>query len=215
VVGYVRVSTGEQALSGAGLDAQRAALDAAAVAGGWQLVEVCVDAGLSGRTMAGRPGLARAIATVESGGADALAVAKSDRLSRSVRELSTLLERAQRSGWSLVALDVGMDTATPTGEAMAHMLATFAQLERRLVGQRTREALAAKRAAGVRLGRPPVVPTAVRRRITEERQRGSTWRAIAAGLNADEIPTAHDGRRWWPSVVHRLGEDRTKATVGP
>ena len=84
---------------------------------------------------------------------------------------------------------------------MANVLATFAQFERRLIGQRTRDALAMKRAAGVVLGRPRTMREEVRRRIVAERAAGRSTPAIAAGLNADGVPTAHGGRRWYPSTV--------------
>jgi DNA invertase Pin-like site-specific DNA recombinase len=83
-----------------------------------------------------------------------LVVAKLDRLSRSMIDFTGVMAKAQKQGWALVALDCAVDTTTPAGEAMAHVLATFAQFERRLIGQRTREALAVKRKQGVRLGRP-------------------------------------------------------------
>jgi DNA invertase Pin-like site-specific DNA recombinase len=76
---------------------------------------------------------------------------------------------------------------------MAHMLATFAQFERRLISQRTKEALAVKRASGVRLGRPPMVPKMVARRIQRGRARGDSFRRIAADLNETGVPTAQGG----------------------
>src|SRR5438876_9850059 len=94
---------------------------------------------------------------------------------------------------ALVALDCAVDTSTPAGEAMAHVLATFGQFERRLIGQRTKEALAAKKASGVRLGRPPTVPKAVVRRIQRQRARGDSFRVIAQTLNDDDVPTAQGG----------------------
>ena len=78
-------------------------------------------------------------------------VAKLDRLSRSMLDFAALMNAAQKQGWALVALDLGVDTSTPYGEMMANVLATFAQFERRLISQRTKEALAQKRAAGVQL----------------------------------------------------------------
>ena len=84
-----------------------------------------------------------------------------DRLSRSVIHFSELLGVAARQGWSVVALDLGVDTTTPTRELLGHIVASTAQYERRLIGQRTREALARKRAEGVVLGRPPVIPVDV------------------------------------------------------
>ena len=84
---------------------------------------------------------------------------------------------------------------------MANVLATFAQFERRLIGQRTKEALAAKRAQGVRLGRPTTMPAAVRERIRRQRAAGMTLTAIAEALNASKTPTAQGGRQWYPSTV--------------
>src|SRR5437870_13276846 len=98
------------------------------------------------------------------------------------------MERSRREGWSLVALDLGVDTSTPSGEMMANVLATFAQFERRLISQRTKEALAQKRAQGVRLGRPPSLPRQVERRILRERDAGRTFAAIAERLNASGVP---------------------------
>jgi DNA invertase Pin-like site-specific DNA recombinase len=116
-------------------------------------------------------------------------------------DFTAIMARATRQGWALVALDCAVDTTTPAGEAMANVLATFAQFERRLIGQRTREALAAKRAAGVRLGRPQSLPVAVRRRIVAEREAGRSFAAIARELNAESVPTGQGGRQWWPSTV--------------
>jgi len=81
------------------------------------------------------------------------------------------------------------------------VLATFSQFERRLIGQRTKEALAAKKAQGVRLGRPPVLPQRVVRRIERERARGNSLQKIADALNAAAVPTAHGGARWHASTV--------------
>jgi DNA invertase Pin-like site-specific DNA recombinase len=84
---------------------------------------------------------------------------------------------------------------------MANVLATFAQFERRLIGQRTKEALAEKRRRGVKLGRRPELPQKVARRIKRERSRGDSLRSIAAGLNADRVPTAHGGKQWWAETI--------------
>jgi DNA invertase Pin-like site-specific DNA recombinase len=81
VVGYVRVSTDEQADSGVGLDAQRTAIVGECARRGWRLVAVHTDAGVSGKSMKGRPALAEALHAVESGQAEGIVVAKLDRLS--------------------------------------------------------------------------------------------------------------------------------------
>ena len=114
VAGYVRVSTSEQVESGAGLDAQRRALREEAQRRGWVLA-LYEDAGASGKSLSGRPGLQAALAAVEGGHADALAVAKLDRLSRSLLDFASIVERARKRGWNLVCLDIGIDLSTPAG----------------------------------------------------------------------------------------------------
>ena len=192
VLGYVRVSTDEQSNSGAGLQAQRAAIVAECERRGWQLVEVIEDAGYSAKDMK-RPGVQEALRVLEAGEASALVVAKLDRLSRSMLDFTALMAKAQKQSWALVALDCAVDTSTPTGEAMANMLATFAQFERRLISQRTKEALAVKRANGVRLGRPPTLPQPVVRRIQRQRARGDSLRKIA---DEPERVRRADRARW-------------------
>ena len=201
VVGYVRVSTDEQTSSGLGLEAQRAAIEAECERRGWVLDTVYEDAGASGKSMVGREGLQDALQTVKSHRATALVVAKLDRLSRSLLDFSTLMVRSQKEGWALVILDLGVDTTTPSGEMIANVMATFAQFERRLIGQRTKDALAVKKRQGVRLGRPPSLSTDVVKRITRERKVGKSLRAIADGLNGDRVKTGHGGVKWHASTV--------------
>jgi DNA invertase Pin-like site-specific DNA recombinase len=131
-------------------------------------------------------------------------VAKLDRLSRSMLDFAKLMAKATSEHWALAALDVAVDTSTPSGEAMANMLATFSQFERRLISQRTKEALAVKKASGVRLGRPPTTPRAVVRRIQRQRARGDSLRKIADSLNRDEVPTTQGGARWYAATVRHV-----------
>jgi DNA invertase Pin-like site-specific DNA recombinase len=208
VLAYLRVSTEQQAESGAGLDAQRMAIQTEIDRRGWTRVEWVIDSAWSGRDL-DRPELDSALARLEAGGAEVLIASKLDRISRSVHDFSGLLDRASRQGWQLVCLDVDVDTSTPSGELVAHMVASTAQYERRVISQRTKDALAAKRAAGVRLGRPAVLPERVVRRVIEERAAGSTLRAIAEGLTADGEPTARGGAVWSTSSVQAVlgGQD--------
>ena len=199
-VGYARVSTEEQAESGAGINAQVAAIEGEVERRGWELIRNIDVDNASGKRM-NRPGLAAALASLTNGHADVLVVAKLDRLSRSMLDFCLLLEQARREGWSLVILDLGIDLTTASGEVMAHVAAAFAQFERRLIGQRTRDALAEKRKAGVRLGRPSVLGADVVARITAARGTGETLGAIADSLNGEGIPTAHGGAQWHPSTV--------------
>jgi DNA invertase Pin-like site-specific DNA recombinase len=202
VLGYVRVSTEEQGLSGAGLQAQRAAILAECDRRGWSLVEVIEDVGKSGKDLK-RPGIRAALEILAAGQASALVVSKLDRISRSLIDFAGIMVIAQKQSWALVALDVQVDTSTPSGEAMAHMLATFSQFERRLISERTKSALAQKRAGGVRLGAPPMIDDRVARRVRDERDAGRPLREIAERLNSDGVPTARGGL-WRASTLQRV-----------
>lgn len=201
---YRRVSTAEQEESGLGLAAQGAALYGEVSRRGWEVVSDLHDAE-SGRAMRKRPNLAVTLELLAAGGADVLLVSRMDRATRSLADWCRLIEASQREGWALVALDSPADPTTAHGEAMAAMTVVFSQLERRLIGQRTREALAIKRAAGVKLGRPRVVAPAVVERIKRERtEDGRSWAEIARRLTADGIPTAHGATRWADATVRKL-----------
>jgi DNA invertase Pin-like site-specific DNA recombinase len=201
---YLRVSTDKQRDSGAGLAAQRTAIEADAQRRGWERSSLLfIEDVLSGKS-AKRPGLERARAVLANGEASTLIVAKMDRLSRSLLDFARIMADAQRQGWALLALDAPADPTTPAGELMATMLAAFAQHERRLIGERTRAALAEKQAQGVVLGRPRVLSAAVRERIVTERDEGATFDLIAARLTVDGVPTARGGARWHASSVRKL-----------
>jgi DNA invertase Pin-like site-specific DNA recombinase len=208
VIGYVRVSTDEQHASGAGVSAQRAAITAECERRGWQLLRIIgEDSGASSATLE-RSGLQRALDILDRGNADVLVVAKLDRLSRSVAQGAQVMDRAKRKGWSLVALDFGLDTTTPAGEMVANVILSTAQYERRLIGQRTKDALAAKREQGIRLGRPQTLPDEIVERILAARHAGSSYRAIAAQLEADGVPTARGGGTWYASAVRAVCESQ-------
>jgi DNA invertase Pin-like site-specific DNA recombinase len=186
--------------SRAGLEAQRRAIAAACKRRRWRLLERVEDAGRSA-TEVNRPGVGEALRVLERGDEQALVAAKLDRLSQALLDLAALIASAQKHGWALVALDCALEPTTPAGEETANVLATFAPLERELISQRTREALALKRSQGVRLGRPPTISPYVIDRIKRERKAGNSLAAIANGLNADRIPTAQGGRRWYPATI--------------
>lgn len=200
VVGYVRVSTDEQGESGAGLQVQREAIESEVARRGWTLQHIHRDVA-SGKDTEHRPGFAACIKAVQTGAAGTLMVAKLDRLSRSMLDTAKLLADSQKAGWSLIALDVGVDTSTPAGEFMGHVMASIAQWERRTIGQRTKDALGAKRAAGVKLGRPTTMdPTAVAL-IRTLRKAKQSYQAIADVLNESGTPTAQGGKAWHASTV--------------
>ncbi len=204
IAAYIRVSTREQAEDGHGLDAQRAEILRTAQAKGWQVVAWCVDAGVTGASLSGRDGWTEAVALAESGEVDGIVATKIDRVSRSVADFANLVCEAKTCKWNLVVLDIGLDLSSPTGEFVATIMCAAAQLERRMIGARTKDGLAAAKAKGVRLGRPRSLPEDVALRVAELRQQGATLAAIADQLNADQIPTARGGVRWYPNTIRAI-----------
>jgi DNA invertase Pin-like site-specific DNA recombinase len=101
-----------------------------------------------------------------------------------------------------VALDLGLDMTTPLGSATG-VASVFGELERRLISQRTRDALAAKRADAVPLGRPRVFDAEARARIVELRAAGGSWRDVAATMADEGWPTAHGGQ-WLGNTCRRI-----------
>lgn len=203
VLGYVRVSTESQADSGASLISQTEAIKAEVARNGWTLLAIIEDAGLSAKSM-NRPGLIEALGKLRKGDADILMAAKLDRLSRSTKDVCELGDMAKHYGFDLCLLDARIDTTTPHGRAQLSMMATFAQLERELCGQRTKEALAVKAAAGVRLGRRVQVEQGTTDMILKMRTQGMTLRAIADQLNRDGLRTGHGGNKWHASTVNAI-----------
>jgi DNA invertase Pin-like site-specific DNA recombinase len=203
-VPYRRVSTREQADKGAGLDAQRTALnfgltmkDATALT--WD----CVDRGKSGKNLQ-RDGLDATLKLIRAGQAGGLMVSKLDRLSRSLLDFAYLMATAEKEGWNIVALDLGVDLATPSGKAMAGMLAVFAEFERNVISQRTKDGLAEKKAQGVLIGRRSNVSDDTMRLIVSSWLADSNYSAVARVLNEAKIPTAQGGKMWYPMVISKL-----------
>ncbi len=114
VVGYIRVSTTQQADEGVSLDAQRARLEAYAIAMNLEIVAIEVDAGVSAKNM-DRPGLKKALEALDNGTAAGLLIFKLERLTRNVYDLGTLLDRYFSSKFALLSVCDSIDTRSATG----------------------------------------------------------------------------------------------------
>jgi len=198
VIGYLRVSTDRQDY---GVDAQREIISREAERRGWD-VHYIVDHGKSARSLR-RDGVQQALALLDAGEYDTLVVAKLDRLSRSVVDFGNILKRATQRGWRLIALDLGIDMTTPTGQLVAGILMQVAEWEAKIIGERTKAALAvAKKERGIVPGPASAVPASVSEHIAGMRAEGLTLQAIADDLNAAGIESPKGGR-WYPTSVRR------------
>ena len=142
---------------------------------------------------------------VRSGNVAGLVAAKVDRLG-SGSDVVRLAEEAQRDGWRLVVLDIGLDTASPTGMLVLTVLAGVAAFERERIGARNREWKAQARVRGTHRG-AHAADRAVADRIIAAREAGRSYRAIAADLDADGVPTARGGK-WQAASVRSVERTR-------
>jgi peptidoglycan hydrolase-like protein with peptidoglycan-binding domain/DNA invertase Pin-like site-specific DNA recombinase len=200
-LGYVSVCD-KESFDDPRVKAQMDAIDSLCERRGWRLLELVRDKEVPSGKALERPGLGYALECLEAGQASCLVVANLRRLSHSVADLGRILEVIGRNGGRLVALDVGVDTATPEGRKAANVLVSVSGWERQRLAERTRQGLEAARAKGGAVGRPSVhdVP-ALKQWIVELRNSGLTLQAIADRLNAEGVPTLRGGEKWRPSAV--------------
>ena len=208
-VAYYRVSTDKQGKSGLGLEAQRVAVEDFLDGGNWDLVEEFTEVESGSRK--DRPELEGAMAACRKYKAT-LVIAKLDRLARNVAFVANLME----SGVEFVAVDMPQ-----ANKLTVHILAAVAEHERELISQRTREALAAAKARGVKLGNPNIAMARAKGQlvikskadkhaqnvlpiITAIRDAGVTsLRGMANALNQRGIETARGGS-WHAASVGRI-----------
>ena len=205
-IAYYRVSTEEQGKDGHGLDAQRRAVQSYLRAHGGELTGEYTE--IESGKKNNRPELQTAIKACRRGKVTLL-IAKLDRLGRNVAFIATLMD----SKVEFVCCD-----NPHANELMIHILAAFAQHERKQISKRTKEGLAAAKAKGVQLGNPRIHEVNQPRQeeadrfalrmipvIEEIKAAGhTTRRAIADELNRRSIPTAKEGKRWFPNTVQLL-----------
>lgn len=152
VVGYVRVSTDRQAKEGQSLKAQEDSICSFAAAHGLKVDRIYRENGASGKDTE-RQELARLRSDLDK--IDVVIVYRFDRISRSVVDLYGLLEEFQVAGVAFQSVNEGVDTGSAIGKFVMNILAGLAQMERELIGERTRDTLAKMQAAGKHVGRVP------------------------------------------------------------
>lgn len=219
-IGYIRVSTKDQADSGLSLDAQVRKIEEFCKFKSIQLTEIIRDEDVSASIpLKERPGGARLVDLAKNGGIAVVAI-KLDRLFRDAHDCLGVTKGWDEVGTTLLLLDIGVDTTTAMGRAFLTNAATYAELERNLISERTREALHQIKLDGGVLGstgfgwsRSDEVDQNGRRKIIlvqaevetlvlckTMRASGHTLQQIADALNAKGIKTKRN-TRWYPSTV--------------
>jgi DNA invertase Pin-like site-specific DNA recombinase len=179
-LGYVRVSTEEQAREGMSLEAQRARITTWCELNGYTLLGMHEDAGLSGRRADTRPGLQAALEAVTRERA-VLVVYSLSRVSRSTRDMLGIAEQLEAAGADLVSLTERIDTTGAAGRMVFRLLAVLNEFERDVIAERVSATLQHKKANGKAVSRAP---------------RGMRLERDADGRNAVAVPDpASDGLR--------------------
>ena len=221
-VGYVRVSTEDQAREGVSLEAQEARIMSWCKSKGYELKRIYSDAGISGFKMKNRPGLQKALKAAGKG--DAFIVFSLSRFSRSVIECLTELDALSKRGVDFVSLSENIDTTTAMGKAFSGVLAIFNQLYRDQISEQTRAALTHKKNKGQKTGgdvpfgydvkvnpmsgEKYLVPNereqAVLEAVVKKRQEGLSLRMIAQDLEASGVHTKRGLTSWHSQTVSRM-----------
>ena len=197
ILGYVRVSTDKQDISP---EVQEAELRKEAERMGYELT-IITELAVSAATVAKRPLMVAAMADLKAGKYHGIMVSKLDRLSRNMEDGTKLLADSTRQGWRIICLDLGVDTATIMGAGMYNMALNFAEIERKFIGKRTKDAMA-KLKETKHVGRPRGLPAETVAHVVKLRET-LTMKAVADQLNEDGTPSAN-GEPWTPSKVQSV-----------
>ena len=214
-IGYIRVSSAQQAQEGVSLEAQQAKIEQWCLANGYELVNVFKDEGISGKRMDTRQGLQDALATIKKG--TAFVFYSMSRVARSTKDMLSIGDLITKKRADMVSVIEDFDTTSASGKLMFQMLAVLAEFERNLVGERTATVLQNKKAnKQVYTNQTPYGFKAVNGRLEQVKQevkvvaeiqqaraKGKTLQAIADNLNSRGIPTKTN-KQWQPATIHLL-----------
>jgi DNA invertase Pin-like site-specific DNA recombinase len=201
IIAYARVSTEEQAIHGVSLAAQEQKLRAYSQLYGHDLIDMVIDAGQSAKSL-NREGLQSALLSLKSGRAEGLLVLRLDRLTRSVRDLGTLLDTYFQK-CALLSVQEQFDTASAAGRLVLNVMACLSQWERECNSERTSTALQFKKSQGIKLGAPALADEAVIARMKELRAEEFTLAAIAERLTQEGFRTKRGGQ-WYAGTVQKV-----------
>lgn len=210
-VAYVRVSTAEQAQHGVSLDAQEERIRAYCTMAGLDLVAVIREEGVSGsKALATRPGGQQVISLVQAGTAQPVVALKLDRLFRDVVDALNQTRVWDKSGIALHVIDMGSQaicTTTAMGRMFLTLTPAFAELERNLISERTKTAMADRKAQGAKFGGPAIGETDGERatvaRVLEVRKQSMSLRDLAERLTSEGFPTKKGGP-WGAETVRKI-----------
>ena len=218
---YCRVSTGGQAKEGLSLDAQKTRCEAYCISQGYKIIDTVIDDGYSAKDM-NRPGFKKILSKLKNGKASILVFFKLDRLTRSVKDLASILETMEETGFQLASISESLDTSTASGRMMLNLITTVAQWEREVISERTKEVLDHKKCKGEKTGgkrqygydiedrdgKKIAVPNNAEQKkiklMKKLREDGLSLPAICKELRRRKIKTVEGSTTWQPMTVSRI-----------
>jgi len=217
-VAYIRVSTEEQSKEGVSLEAQEEKIKAYCNLRGLEIVEICIDAGVSGsKRLESREAGSKLMKLINEGKANAVVAFKLDRLFRDAEDALHTTKSWDEKGIALHLVDMGgqtIDTTTAMGRFFLNMMAGFAELERNLISERTATALNYKKSNKQVYAPIPFGYVRVGDRLIEDqeeqiilnkifnyRKEGLSYWKIADELNTIGVKTKKGGNKWYASTV--------------
>jgi len=211
-IGYSRVSTPGQREEGISLQAQQGKIAAWCDLNAYELDGLYTDAGISGKKLDNREGLQNALKALKKG--DCLVVYSLSRLSRSTKDTLAIADELARKEVDLVSLSERIDTTSASGKMVFRLLAVLSEFERDQISERTRSAMAHKKANLERVGNVPfgfemlngkLIPSNAELAVVKEmrslRANGVSYQKIADYLNEKGISPKNNGRQWYKATV--------------
>ena len=217
-IGYVRVSTEDQAKEGVSLDNQKSKIEAYCQLKDLDLTEIVEDAGISAKNLR-RPGVQKVLMLARKKKIDAVVVYKLDRIFRSTSDALATTQMFERYGVSFHSIEETLDTQSAMGRFFFTLTAGLAEMERRIIGERTKAALSHKRSRNEKTGgdvpfgynltlagiliknenEQTVIKTI--RRLNNE---GLSLRKICKELEGEGYKTKRGNAVWQPSTIWKI-----------
>ena len=217
-VGYIRVSTEEQSREGISLDAQKAKIKAYCTVKDLDLVDIIEDAGISAKNL-NRPGIQTVLLMARKKEVDAVIICKLDRMFRSTEDALQTTRKFDKWEISFHSIQETLDTKSAMGRFFFTLMSAIAQMEREIIGERTKAALSHKRAKGEKTGGSVpfgfdvdetghlvenIVEQKAIRLIASLRRKGYSLRAICRELAKEGHRTKAGKDKWDPKSVSRI-----------
>jgi site-specific DNA recombinase len=214
-IGYIRVSTDEQAKEGVSLENQEQKIRDYCKFKDFEILEIVQDAGISAKNLR-RPGVQKVIEMAQNKMIDAVVVYKLDRIFRSTVDALETTKKFDKWGVSFHSIQEALDTKSAMGKFFFTLTAALAEMEREIIGERTRDVLQRKKANGEVYGHVPfgfkkfkgkLLNHGAEQKIVQTvlglRQKGFNFSHISRELNHMGLKTKK-GNQWFPQTVKNV-----------